>query len=384
MKILSLALAVAVTAGAIALRTPSDARDPKVLAAAALDQSPPDAQAAIRLYASALQGDQANPYRWSDLGSAFVAAQKLPEARSCYSRALELAGAIPQIWLMDANFHIQTDEPEQALHSAGRVLRTVPDYDSVLFGYFDRLGIVTDSVLAEIGTDRRATYSYAQYLIGSRKMDQAAQIWRDAESKGFADDGLTSSYIDAMLAVHRDAEAWHDWIAYLDGRRGEYPDHNLLFNSGFEKDPTGSAFDWRIRPSGEFETAFDASAAHEGARALRIRFHGTSNVSYDNVVQEALVTPGEYTFEAWIRSDNITTNEGPRIELFDPEMPSRFQFSTDSFGGTVAWRLVRQRLAVPPGENLLAVRIVRRASQKIDSKINGDFWMDSARLIRNN
>lgn len=382
MKILSLVLAVAVTAGAIALREPSDRPSPDALAAAALDQSPPDVQTAIRLYASVLQADSANPYRWTDLGSAFEAAQEMPEARLCYSRALQLSGEIPQIWLRDANFHIQAGEPEEALPSAGRVLRKVPDYDAVLFGYFDRLGLPTSAVLTEIGTDPRATYSYAQYLIRGRKLDQASEVWRDAEARGFPDDGLASSYIDAMLAGHRYAEAWRDWVKYLDGRKGDYPDRNLVFNAGFETEPTGSAFDWRVRPSGEFDTTFDASAPQSGSRALRIRFHGTENVSYNNIMQEAFVTPGKYTFEAWIRAENITTNEGPRIELFDPESPSRFQFSTDSFGGTIAWSLVRQAITIPSGESLLAVRVVRHASQKIDSKIKGTFWMDSVSLVR--
>lgn len=376
-KILSLALALAVTSGAIALRAPNDSQGQE-----AFDQSQGDVEASIRQYASSLQGDPANPYRWSDLGSAFVVAQQMPEARFCYTRALELSGEIPQIWLRDANFHIQAGDIETALHSAGRVLRTVPDYDLVLFGYFDRLGVGTDSILSEIGNDKRATVSYAQYLLDNKKVDQAVEVWRDAESKGFADDRLAALYIDVMLSSRRYAEAWHDWIAYLDGRRGGYPDNNLFFNAGFENVPTGSAFDWRIRPSGEFETAIDASAAHEGTHALRIRFHGISNVSYDNVIQEVHVASGNYTFDAWIRTDDITTNEGPRIELFDPESATGLRYSTDSFLGTVPWKLVRQVVAVPVGENLLGVRVVRHVSQKIDSKINGDFWMDSVRLVR--
>jgi hypothetical protein len=312
----------------------------------------------------------------------------MSEAHLCYAQALKLSGDIPQIWLRDANFHIQAGELPEALHSAGRVLRTVADYDDVLFGYFDRLGLSADAVLTELGNDpelgndRRATYAYAQYLVGNRKMDQAPEVWKEAEAKGFADDRLTSSYIDAMLSAHRYAEAWRDWVGYLDGRRGDYPDHNLLFNAGFEMEPTGSAFDWRIRPSREFDTTLDASAAHEGSRSLRVRFHGTENVSYGNAIQEAYVAPGAYTFQAWIRTQNITTDEGPRIELFDPESPSRFRFSTGSIEGTIAWKLVTQEFTVPPGENLLAVGIVRHASEKFDSKINGDFWMDSVQLVR--
>ena len=388
MKLAAILLSVAVITGAgFELRLPPESDRPEAVAFRMLNQAPPDIQKALRLYTEALQADSVNAYRWADLGSAFQASGDLAKARYCYSRAIQLSGQIPPIWLRDANFHLDLDEPQAALISAARVLKTVPDYDAVLFGYFDRFGLATRSILAQIGDDRRATRAYTQYLIDSgltpaAKIAQTEEVWSYAFNRGFMDGPLTRSYLDALLRARRYSGAQRDWVRFLGPERGDYPDHNLLFNGGFEKDPTGSSLDWQIQPSAGFDTIRQNSTVHDGQWALEIRFHGTANVSYANVIQRAYVTPGRYVLEAWIRTKGITTNEGPRVEVFDPESPSRVNVSTDSFLGSQDWKLLSLTLTVPSGTSLLAVRVARHPSAKFDNKIEGAFWIDSVKLTK--
>jgi tetratricopeptide (TPR) repeat protein len=383
-RIASGLLAIALTAGAaVDLWVYDPSRAPDALAYAALNNNPPEASKAVLLYTEALRRDAANPYRWTDLGSAFEAADDITKARYCYHRALELSGGVPQIWLRDANFHFQMDDLEDALGSAARVLKVVPDYDAVLFGYFDRFGLSTAAVLSQIGDDRRAIRAYTQYLIQNREMDPAVTVWDHATAKGFSDDPLTASYLDALLAARRYSEARRDWVRYLGKERaGDYPDRNLLFNAGFEKEPTGSVFDWRIQRSQDFETIREASAAHEGDYSLHIRFHGTGNVSYGNVIQEAYVVSDRYFLQAWIRTERITTNECPEIEIRDAEVPARLTVTTEAFCGTTGWKLVSRSFTVPSQTNLLAIGVVRHPSQKFDNKVDGSFWIDALRLLR--
>ena len=141
----------------------------------------------IALLTEAVSRDSANPYRWADLGQALVNSNDIPKARTCYTRALELSRDIPQIWLRDANFHFQLSEPEQALETAARVLKTVPDYDAILFGYFIQFGLRAPVILSKIGDARRAVRSYTQYLIDRNVPDDAAVAWRHAEASGFSD-----------------------------------------------------------------------------------------------------------------------------------------------------------------------------------------------------
>ncbi len=381
MRIASGLLALGVTAGAAAgLRSYDPAQTPGALAFAALNSSPPDAAKAIRLYTEALRTDSANPYRWADLGGALLTAADVPRARYCFRRAIELGGAVPQIRLRAANFHFEMDEPEEALRHAARVLEVVPDYDAVLFGYFDRFRLSPAAVLSQIGDNGRATASYTKSLIHAGKMDAASEAWRYATAKGFSDDRLTASYLDAMLAGRRYSEASLDWIRYLGPARGDYPESNLLFNGGFEREPTGAAFDWRIQPSPDFETTRETTAVHDGKWALRIQFHGTANVSYNNVRQQSYITAGRYSLTAWIRTEGITTDECPRLEIDDAEAPSRLKVETAPFCGTGDWNLVSNSFTISSATRLISVGVVRRPSRKFDNKVNGYLLIDSVRI----
>jgi len=180
-----------------------------------------------------------------------------------------------------------------------------------------------------------------------------------------------------LLASHRYADARQDWTEFSGGPKDP---PNLLFNGGFEDDPTGAVLDWRIEPSADVRTGIDDAVAHDGKRSLRIEFLGDANVSYANATEWTVAPPGSYDLSAWIRTAGITTNECPRLEVFDPELPSRLDVRTEAFCGSRDWTLVNQHLRVPATASLLAVRVVRLTSGKFDNKIAGTFWLDSVRL----
>jgi hypothetical protein len=191
------------------------------------------------------------------------------------------------------------------------------------------------------------------------------------------------NYIDALLKAHRYEQAQRDWASSWGSDRGEYPDRNLLFNGDFEREPTGCDLDWRVTPSTEFETIRDKSSAKQGQWSLLIRFRGTGNVAYENVEQLVRVTPGPHTLRAWIRTDAISTREGVRFRIIDAEAEGRLDVRTEAWTGTHDWTPVNQSFTVPPGTNLVAVRLVRRVSEEFDNRIKGSLWVDDIRLTRN-
>jgi hypothetical protein len=370
-------VAVAAAAG-WAMTALDDSTRPDVIARQLSLQPAADPAKIVSLYAEALRHDSANPYRWADLGDAFTLDNQVPAASYCFQRALELNRRLPQIWLRDANFHFLTGTDAAALKSAVRVLQTVPDYDGVLFNYFDRMIGDPSKVLAEIGGDRRAAVSYANHLIGTGQVEESRTVWRALFANGMADKLLAASYVDLLLRAHRYAAAKADWTEFA-GAPKDAP--NLLFNGGFEDDPSGAALDWRIEPSDRFETAIDDAVAHDGKRSLRVRFLANGNVSYANLTQLAVAPPGSYELRAWVRTDGITTNECPRLEILDPESPARLDLRTEPFCGSRDWTLVTQHVTVPAGAPLLAIRVVRLVSERFDNKIGGTFWLDSVQLV---
>ena len=383
LRTIGFTLSAAMTiAAAVAIKIVDASAPPEVLAQEALRQDNRDVPKAILEYTEALRREAVSPYRWADLGAAYQAANDVDRARSCYQRALELSGGVPQIWLRVANFHFDQGDYDDAVSLAARVLKIVPDYDDVLFSYFDHWLTDPDPVFRAIGSNRRAITSYTQHLINSGNMQKASRAWHLMRRSKWNDSRVTASYIDGMLRAHRYAEAREDWVAWVGPDCGEYPDRNLLFDGGFELENGGSPLAWRIEPSEQFETARDNSIVHSGRWSLRIKFLGNENVEYANLSQTTWVTPGRYSLRAWIRADNITTDEGLRLELDDAEVPARLTLTSLPITGTSNWRLIEQSFTIGPSTNLLIIRAMRHHSRKFDNKINGTAWLDDISLTR--
>jgi hypothetical protein len=141
------------------------------------------------------------------------------------------------------------------------------------------------------------------------------------------------------------------------------------------------ALDWRIEnPDDSVTTRLDSKVAHTGNRSLRIDFAGKQNVNYSYTAQNAVVTPGSYHFEAFVRTMDITTDQGVGFHIYDPEMPARLDLQTEHLVGSNAWKKIEQTVRVPPGTRLVSVVVTRAPSLKFDNKISGTVWIDGAVL----
>lgn len=113
---------------------------------------------------------------------------------------------------------------------------------------------------------------------------------------------------------------------------------------------------------------------------MRIRFQGEGNVDYGHVSQTAVVEPGVYRFEAQLRTEGLTTDEGVAFRIFDPESRARLDVWTESFTESRDWTRVEKTLRVVPGTRLVEVRVARKPSWKFDNKIQGTAWVDAVSL----
>jgi hypothetical protein len=336
----------------------------------------------IALYREALRRDPGSPYRWADLADALFLAGEEEEAQRLYAEAVKQAPGIPQIAVRAANFHFLGGRPEEGLREAARALRMVEAFDAILFRTFDRMIPDATKVLREIGSDERSTYAYTRHLVATNQIDTAALAWKFSRERGYLDDRLTASYVDILLREKRYTDAAAAWVAYLGASRGDYPSPNLMYNGSFEREPTGAALDWRITPSEKFETARDERVAREGKFSLRIRFLGEENVSYANVLQSVVISPGKYLFRAWVKTDSITTNEGPQFQIYDPKNRAKMDVRVGPFVGTTDWIGVEGTITVPSDTHLAVVRVLRQPSFKFDNKVSGTVWLDGISLVR--
>ncbi len=334
----------------------------------------------LRRLEAALRRDLASPYPWCDLGEALLDAQQVEKARHCMRRAVQLGPSIPNILMRAANLHFRLNEPLAALPYTTRILELTAEHDALVFGYYQRYVPNPANVLPHLKRNRRGLHSYLRHLASRGQADAAGLAWAEIVRLRAADDRLAWEYVDFLIGRGQHRQAAQTWAGYLGNRRGDYPQSNLLFNGGFESDPTGAALDWRIGKLEGVEVRFDATPAKEGRRALRIAFPGTANLNYAHIGQSAYVRPGTLRFQAFVKTEALTTDQGVFFRVFDPNAPGRLSLETEPLRGANDWTLVESVFTVPAGTALVSVLICRKPSRKFDNKIKGVVWIDSVRL----
>jgi hypothetical protein len=339
------------------------------------DQAPNAAQPGdIQSLRKALLENAVSPYRWLELAEGYEQAGDLPHARTCFRHAQDLAPNLPPVWIRAAAFHFRVDEKEQGLLAGAHAQSISDTSDAFLFQYYDRLVRNPPLVIRTLAADRRALNAWFRYSMAKGRPDDAALVWRELDRQHFTDRVLEIDYVGFLLDQHQYETARAVWAGDQAANR--------IYNGGFERDPSGCRLDWKFTPLEAAEVARDESVAKEGKSSLRVRFRGTENTSFQNVVQAVVVTPGTYRFSAWLKTDGVTTDEGVRLSIVDAEQSQRLSLETEMVRGTNDWMEMRSDVVVSAHTNLVNVSVCRRPSGKFENKISGTVWIDAVSLIR--
>ena len=332
----------------------------------------------------AVRRDPASPQRWCDLGEAMLRSGRVEQARHCFANALALGPNIPPVLLRAAHFYHDVGEHERALAQTSRVLEQTDAYDDVIFNWYGEKNMPVAELLADgLPSAPRVPQAYLRHSIRTRNFGDAATAWTWLLAHGHADDRVAHDYVNFLYGDRRYEAAARSWAVYLGNRRNGYMESNWLFNGGFESDPSGTAFDWRMgNLNDDVEVALDGNMARSGARSLRVRFGGKENVTYSHTSQTALMTPGVYRFEAFVRAQDVTTDRGIGFRIFEAEGISRVDVRTELTAGTTDWKKIEQIVRVPHEAGPLTVQVVRPRSLKFDSLIGGTAWIDDVSLAR--
>ena len=339
------------------------------------------AQKAVVTLKLVLQRDPQNPYRWADLGEAFLEAGQDENARYCFDQVPALAPDSADLLLRSANFRFQIGETAKALPITARILTLTADYDALIFSEYARLVDHVEDVLRYgLPDDRRAAQSWLRFLIQGGRVDDAQRTWEWAVERGYADDALAGAYARFLIEQSHPDLAASAWFRHLGTRSGEYRKSTYLFNGDFGSEPNPSPFDWNLAPTQGVEVARDCTTSRSGKCSLRIEFAGTQNLDLVAASQVAFVTPGVYRFRAWIRTEGLTTDQGIRFRIFDADSTARLDATFENFTGSNAWSSVGHDLVVPSATRLLQVQVIRQRSMRFDNKIGGTAWIGELRL----
>jgi O-antigen ligase len=323
-----------------------------------------------------LPRDGAAPARWSDVGVALQKAGRTAEARYSFERANALAPNSPPTLLMAADFHFDVGEHQQALRLMARSLRNDDQFDNAVFGDLENRRISAGEILESGLLDRRSSAVYFRGLIENNHMVDAEEAWHWIVQHGYADDRAARDYVEFLIGGKQVEAAFGAWTAYARGRDPGYPERDRIFNGGFESDATGCRFDWKVEPAKGTAIDFDRGLAYSGARSLRVQFDGTANPGELGVGQVLFLTPGRYRLRGYIRTKELSTDEGVSLRVANVVGTAPLDAVTEKLRGTTDWTKVECVFDAPAGGGLVRVSLTRKPSLKFDNLVRGTAWID--------
>ena len=90
--------------------------------------------------------------------------------------------------------------------------------------------------------------------------------------------------------------------------------------------------------------------------------------------------PGTYRFQALIRTEALTTDQGIQFRISDTEVPAHLDEVFGQFTGSSPWSSVDHDVVAAPKTRLLRIEVIRQPSMKFDNKVAGTAWIDDLKL----
>lgn len=330
-----------------------------------------------------------DPQAWLDLGHAFESQGKTAEAEACVRQAHILSPTNPNFHWIIGNFYLLHGNVDEAFHHFKIVMEGDSQYNQALFSTAWKATEDGNKILAMlIPNNVPAEFEYLNFLLAQKRYLEAKDIWnRIITSSQAFPPRQAGPYLDNLLGSHRPQEAYQIWTDLL--KRGlikpiyQETSRNLIVNGDFEEHPLNMGFDWRIGSFEDAEAELDETTYHSPSHALLIQFSGKQNLDYRQIYQFVRVQAGRpYRLRGLMKTEEITTDSGPRLEVRDAYDPGALEkFSDHVTGTTTGWTTLTLDFNSGPKTELIIVGIARLPSHKLNNKIAGKVWVDDLSLV---
>lgn len=328
-----------------------------------------------------------DPQAWLDLGKAYEYRGDTSRAAACMHRASALAPNIPTYQWAIGNFFLLHDQVDEAFRHFKMVLAADRDQGPIYNTAWKASGDASKILAELIPESSYSELQYLNYLVGTHRVDDAQAVWdRIAKSPEKFSASSVSPYLDALIIGQKPKLAYQVWTALreksLIPATYEALPQNLVENGDFENQLLNMGFDWRSVPVNGIYVGYDDSTFHSPGHSLLIQFPGTTNYDYHQFYQFVPVDPGRvYRLQAFMKTEGITTDSGPRIEVRDSYDSRLLDKYTGSMTGTSSsWVPVSLDFKTSRKTRLVDIFITRPPSEHFDNQIAGKVWVDDVSL----
>jgi tetratricopeptide (TPR) repeat protein len=334
-----------------------------------------------------------NPRRWdywADLGRTCDFAGDTACSDDAFQRALALNPMTPSMQWAVGNHYLLTDRPAKAFPYFRKLLTMDWNYLGPTFQLCFRATRDPEAIYSEViphGKDASARFAFLMYLSSVADYESAMRIWGEMISGPDRSPDLSSvkPYLDFLVDRNQIQDArkvWNDLQhAGVIPAKPLSPAVDTIYNAGFEGLAVNTGFDWRTNDSPELIFDFSDPSAYQGTKCLRIDFAVGRNADYDLVKQVVLTKPNtRYQLTAYVRSDNITSESGPRLRVVDLGCGGCIPRASEPTVGTTRWHPVEVDFLTQPQTEAVRVSLWRPPDEVYHSDITGTVWLDDLTL----
>ena len=325
---------------------------------------------------------------WLDLGAAQEVAGRIDDASVSLRRADYLAPTQPGFQWAIANFFLLHGDTKEAMRHFKVVLAGTGQFNQIIFDTaWKAIGNGNEILSVLIPDNLETEIRYLDYLIRKGQLPDATAVWhRFTGEHAEFDPALGGYYIDVMMRTGHEDEAYKAWADLENHHLVSDPTEpdNLLSNGDFESELRNLGFGWRLYDTPGVYIGLDSTVFRSVGHSMVIAFSGSSgNVFYEGLQHWVKVNPGTaYQARAYLKTEDITTDSGPRLWVHDPVKPAAFNRYSDQLVGTNnGWTLVTVDFTPTPKTRYVTVAIARIPSQKLDNVIAGKVWVDDVSVV---
>ena len=354
-------------------------------------EKPDSLEAIDHLRRAAELSPNSGPY-WLALAAASESLGDSRAAQDALQQALERRPMSPDYWWRAANFYLRDGQNESAWNHFRRVLELSSSYAELVFRLCYRAAgdsrVVAEKVLPPDASPA-LRLAYIDFLSRHGDYESAFRVWQQISAKASQPKVTFPSaqpYLDALIADHRMDEAMSVWGDLLKWQVIMQPapasPGDAVFNGDFEQAPLNAGFDWRTPQLPYVVTDLQAPAANRGAKSARVDFTVQHNEEYEILYQFVPVAPGcEYRLRAFVRSEGITSDSGPRLRVVDAASPARLDVATPPVIGTTDWHPIELVFSTGSDTRMVRLAVWRARSRTFPTEISGSFWIDAVSMI---
>ena len=322
---------------------------------------------------------QLNPFEsryWLDLANLLELTGDHSQAELAVAEALRVDPHSPRTLWSAGNFWLRTAEPQRAFPYFKQALLAEPDLAPALIQTCHNAIGDPNVLLREVlPSQPRFLVIYLWVLVRDQQTAAAGPVWRALVQLGGGFEApQVLFYLNHLLDAAQVAEAQQGWADLQ--RLGVIPKSHggdeLLYNPDLRQPILNGGFDWRAVDLPRVSATLGLGRPGGEAPALVIRFSGEDNLDYHNFYQLVPVEPNQrYRFAAWVATDGITTESGPRLEVYDPYDLQLPPVRSPALVGATEWQQLAVDFVSSPHTRLVRVGIARLPSQRLSGQIRG-------------